>query len=469
MGVVRQNLGRIYRNSILNLATISAISQIHKLAPLLPLKYLAGNSSLMITYRYRLKPSRTQAETLGRHIEICRQVYNRMLGEVTRGRAVGSPLSWYRASSLLRQWKTGDFPEMREVHSRVAMMAAKRLFGNLASLAGKKRHGGKVGRLRFKGKGGYNSIAYNQSGFEVDPEHEEIHFSKVGAVRTVFHRSLPPGCRVKGIVVKRTGTRKWIACLQCEERQESNGEIEANIADRAQAALASGGRAVGIDLGITHFVADSSGHYAESPQYLQQSLAKVKKLQKKLSRKKKASNRRQKAKFALAKLHEKVANQRRDYLHKLSRYHVANYDVICAEDLAVAGMLQEKRAGFGKKANTTLHRHVAGAGWRAFLDMLAYKARSAGKLAIFVDPRGTSQECAACEVTVPKQLWSRTHLCPHCGFTADRDTNASLVILKRGTGRAPTPVELAPLLQLAGASAGAEAGTRTEYQCILLQ
>src|SRR5271157_1380051 len=382
MGVVRQNLGRIYRNSILNLATISAISQIHKLAPLLPLKYLAGNSSLMITYRYRLKPSRTQAETLGRHIEICRQVYNRMLGEVARGRAAGSPLSWYRASSLLRQWKAGNFPEMREVHSRVAMMAAKRLFGNLA---GKKRHGGKVVRLRFKGKGGYNSIAYNQSGFEVDPEHEEIHFSKVGAVRAVFHRALPPGCRVKGIVVKRTGARNWIACLQCKERQESNGEIEANVAGRVQVALVSG-RAVGIDLGIIHFVADSGGHYAESPQYLQQSLAKVKKLQKILSRKKIASKRRQKAKFALAKLHEKVANQRRDFLHRLSRYYVRQYDVVCVEDLNVAGILQEKRAYNSQAANKTLHRHVADAGWRSFLNMVAYKASSAGKLAFFVDP-----------------------------------------------------------------------------------
>src|SRR5271157_3519167 len=423
----------------------------------------------MITYRYRLKPSRTQAETLGRHVEICRQVYNRMLGEVARGRAAGSPLSWYRASSLLHQWMAGDFPEMREVHSRVAMMAAKRLFGNLASLAGKKRHGGKVGKLRFKGKGGYNSIAYNQSGFEVDPEHKEIHFSKVGAVRTVFHRSLPPGCRVKGIVVKRTGTRKWIACLQCEERQESNGEIEANIADRAQAALASGGRAVGIDLGITHFVADSSGHYAESPQYLQQSLAKVKKLQKKLSRKKKASNRRQKAKFALAKLHEKVANQRRDFLHKLSRYYVQHYDVVCAEDLNVAGILQEKRANNNQKANKTLHRHAADAGWRSFLNMLAYKASSAGKLSIFVDPRGTTQECAACGGIVPKKLWDRTHVCPFCGFAADRDINASLVILKRGTGQAPTSVELAPLLRLAGASAGDEAGILVTPHCIAIQ
>jgi len=285
-----------------------------------------------------------------------------MLGEVARGRATGLPLSWYRASSLLHQWKADDFPEMREVHSRVVMMAAKRLFSNLASLAGKKRHGGKVGMLRFKGKEGYHSLMYNQSGFGVNQERGVIRLSKVGAVRVVFHRPLPPEFKVKGIVVKRTGTGKWFVCLQCEEMQESNGEIEASAAIDVKTTLTRGGRAVGIDLGITHFATDSNVHFAASPQYLEQSLAKVKRLQKKLSRKKKVSKRRQKAKFALAKLHEKVANQRRDFLHKLSTYYVRNYDVVCAEDLNVAGILQEKRAELGQKASKTLHRQLTRGG-----------------------------------------------------------------------------------------------------------
>ena len=117
----------------------------------------------------------------------------------------------------------------------------------------------------------------------------------------------------------------------------------------------------------------------------------------------------------------------------------------------------------------TLRRHVSDAGWRDFLSKLAYKAQSAGKLAIFVDPRGTSQECGACGARVPKTLADRAHLCPQCGFTTDRDVNASVVIRKRGTGRAPSPVELAPLLQFAGASAGVEAGTLAGTSCIVMQ
>jgi len=131
-------------------------------------------------------------------------------------------------------------------------------------------------------------------------------------------------------------------------------------------------------------------------------------------------------------------------------------------------MLAEKYATFSKAARKTLHRHVADAGWRTFLDMLVYKAQSAGKLIVFVDPRGTSQECAVCGETIPKMLWDRVHSCPLCGFATDRDINASLVIRKRGTGRAPSPVELASLLRRIGASAGEEAGILKNSPYIVL-
>ncbi len=445
-------------------ATNPAVSRIHESATPPVLKRHWIKIHIMITYRYRLKPSRSQAEVLGRHLEVCRQVYNRLLREVDRARAVGTPLSWYNAERLLPEWKKTDFLALREVHSRVAMMAAKHLYDNIASLAGRKRNGRNVGKLRFKGKGSYNSLEYNQSGFAVDRSRGTISLSKVGVVRARFHRPLPLECVIKGVVVKRAGPQKWFACLQCEDPRSESGKTFLEDTSRT-----SGSRAVGIDLGITHFAADSGGHFAENPRYLEKSLKKVMKLQQQPSRKKPMSRRRQKARDALAKLHEKVGNQRRDFLHKLSRHYVDHYDLICAEDLDVAGMLQEKRAMPSPTARRTLRRHTADAGWRSFLNMVAYKAWSAGKQAVFVDPRGTSQECAACGATVQKQLWDRTHTCPQCGFTTDRDINASLVILKRGTGQAPTSVELAPLLRLAGASAGAEAGILARSRCIALR
>jgi putative transposase len=413
----------------------------------------------MITFRYRIRPSRKQVATLDRHVETCRQLYNRLLGELNRASEGNRVLSKTSAQAFLPAWKAGDFPELGEVYSRVAHMVVYQLYNNLAGLAAKKGRGQKVGRLRYKGRGWYASLNYNQSGFTIDQERGTIRLAKVGVVRATFHRELPPGATVKGIVVKKTNPGKWFACLQCAEQPRAGDAVECDLATRVRKSLTEGGRAVGIDLGITHFAADSDGQFAENPQYLDRSLAKIKVLQRKLSRKKRGSRRRAKARFALAKRHEKAANQRRDFLHKLSRYYVRKYDVVCAEDLSVSGMLAEKRAIPGNGRMKTLHRHVVDAGWRVFLDMLAYKAQSAGKLAIFVDPCGTSQECAACGAIVPKALWDRVHHCPRCGFTTDRDINASLMIKKRGTGRAPTPVELASLLRFAGATAGEEAGT----------
>ncbi|HMF29872.1 MAG TPA: transposase, partial [Candidatus Lokiarchaeia archaeon] len=114
----------------------------------------------MITFRYRIRSTREQGETPTKDIETCRRLYNRLLWELNRARGAGTPLSWVGAVSLLPGWKRGDFPELKDVHSRVAMMVARQLFANLASLGAKKRRGRKVGRLRFKGRGWYNSLAY---------------------------------------------------------------------------------------------------------------------------------------------------------------------------------------------------------------------------------------------------------------------------------------------------------------------
>ncbi len=422
----------------------------------------------MITFRFCLRPTRDQVATLARHIETCRVPYNQVLAELNHARDEGRVLSKGTAQGLLPTWKAGNFPELNGVYSKVAQMVVHQLYANVASLAAKKRRGCKVGKLRYKGQGWYTSLNYNQSGFKIDMENGTIRFAKVGMVRTTFHREIPPGFAVKGIVVKRTCAGKWFASLQCEEEPRAGKAVETDLATNITTKITAGGSAVGIDLGITHFAADSDGHFVDSPQYLDRSLAKVKLLQRRLSRKNKGSKRRVKARFALARRHEKVANQRWDFLHKLSRYYVRNYDVICVENLAVAGLLAINATAPVTRGKRTLHRHVVDAGWRAFLGMVAYKAQSAGKLAIFVDPRGTSRECAACGAYVPNALGDRVHRCPRCGFTTDRDTNASLVIRKRGTGRAPTPVELASLPRIAGASAGEEAGTLINSQYIVL-
>ncbi|MDG6219667.1 MAG: transposase, partial [Candidatus Thermoplasmatota archaeon] len=148
----------------------------------------------------------------------------------------------------------------------------------------------------------------------------------------------------------------------------------------------------------------------------------LKRLYRQLSRKKKESNNRRKARLRLARLHEKIAFQREDWLHKLSHEVVDRYDLIAVENLNVSGMLH----------NHHLAKHISDASWHQFIEMICYKAESAGSMVVFVNAKGTSQECCQCGTVVVKDLSVRVHDCPVCGLELDRDVNAAVTILNRG-------------------------------------
>jgi IS605 OrfB family transposase len=144
--------------------------------------------------------------------------------------------------------------------------------------------------------------------------------------------------------------------------------------------LPNTGRAIGIDVGVRHFLTDSEGRQVENPRFYERTLERIKRRQRTLSRKKKGSRNREKARVRLAKAYEKLVNQRDDFLHKLSRFYVDNYDLIAVERLNISGMARNHRLG-GK----------IDASWGKFLRMLSYKAERAGRRVVEVDPRGTSQ------------------------------------------------------------------------------
>jgi putative transposase len=143
----------------------------------------------------------------------------------------------------------------------------------------------------------------------------------------------------------------------------------------------------------------------------------------------------------VASLHERVTNQRDDFLHKLSRYYVNHYELIAVEDLNIRGMLR----------NHKLSSSISDVAWNKFAEMLAYKAGNAGKLVVRVDPRNTTQRCSRCGRIVKKSLAVRMHRCPYCGLKLDRDYNSAIDILKLGLEKLPqglrelTPVEILPL------------------------
>ena len=170
----------------------------------------------------------------------------------------------------------------------------------------------------------------------------------------------------------------------------------------------------------------------------EQSADKLAKLQRKIARAVKGSNNRKAIKDKIAKLHKRINCQRDDFLHKLSRTYVNNFDIICVEDLDVKGLKE-------KGHNNGMHRSIHDASWSKFIFMLSYKAQSAGRKLIKVDPRNTTQRCSACGSIVKKDLSVRVHECPYCGFSCDRDYNASRNILIAGMEQPVAPIEPKPL------------------------
>jgi putative transposase len=265
-----------------------------------------------------------------------------------------------------------------------------------------KKNGRRVGRLRFKGCGWFKTLNFNQSGFKL--ENCKLVLSKVGEIPIKLHRAIKG--EVKGVIVKRERSGRWYAIFQAEDEPEP---------------LPKTGRRIGVDVGIKHFLTDTEGRQIENPKFYERTLERIRIKQKQMSRKQGGSANREKAKTKLARVYEKLVNQRNDFLHKLSRFYVNSYDVAVAENLSISEMAR----------NHHLAEKILDASWGKFLHNLSYKAERAGRVVVKVNPRGTSQEG---------------------NMSLDRDYRASWNILQRGLvglGRPePTPVEMGPLLDV---------------------
>lgn len=201
---------------------------------------------------------------------------------------------------------------------------------------------------------------------------------------------------------------------------------------------------VGIDLGITHFVALSDGTFIESPRFFRKAQADLRRKQRHLSRCKRHSHRREKARKALAKAHRKIANQRRDFHHKHSTQLIKQHQVIVFEQLEPVTMSKRakpkqdgKYLPNGASAKSGLNKSILDAGWGLFQQICIYKAANAGRTVMLVNPRYTSQICSQCGTVRKKDLSERWHLCD-CGCSLDRDTNAAINILRLGSNQQST-------------------------------
>jgi len=357
----------------------------------------------MKTYKYRLHPSKSQRTQLIHTLEVCRWVYNETLA--TRKKAweqEGKPLSLYDTNKLLTVWKQ-EHPELKDAFSQVLQNVQGRVDLAFRAFFPRVKAGEKPGYPRFRGYGWYDSFTFKQSGFELGDN--GLRLSKIGTVKILQHR--PAAGRIKTLTLQREAFGNWYACFACEVESES---------------LPVNGLAVGVDMGLESYATLSSGEKVPNPRFFRRDEKELAKAQRKLSKAKQGTPERMLHRRAVQHIHQRIANRRKDFAHKLSREWVDSFGKIVFEKLAEKNMLR----------NHCLAKSISDAAWNQLIAYTTYKAENAGRVVVVVDPRNTSRQCSCCGTMVEKSLSVRVHPCPECGLILDRDQNAAINLLGLG-------------------------------------
>ena len=361
--------------------------------------------SLRKTHKYRLNPTPEQERALETALGRCRVLYNVALEErKTAWERCGVSLTYYHQANELPDLKT-TCPEYGEVHSQVLQDVVRRAERSFQNFFRRIREGEKPGYPRYQGRNRYHSFTYPQYGNGVTLDGGVLSLSKIGRIPIRLHRPLQGTPKTVTISWEADG---WYACFSC--------------ADVPVQPLPATGQETGIDLGIEAFATLSNGQRVFHPGWYRQAERALKIAQRRVSRRKKGSNRRSKVVTLLAKAHQQVKRQRADFHHKTALALVQQNDTIYHEDLRTANMIR----------NHHLAKSISDAGWAAFLGILAAKAAYAGKRVVAVPPAYTSQRCSGCGVLVSTGLSVRWHACSECGVSLHRDHNAAKNIERAG-------------------------------------
>ena len=350
-------------------------------------------------YKYRIYPTREQANTIDEMIEKCRLLYNELLS-LKKCAYKKSRINLSR-KDLYKQLKGG-----MEMHSQVSQNVADKLDKAFRNFFRRVKHGaGKKGFPRFKKYGTATSITLPQI-TNSEKVGKKTYFPKIGWLNTRYHREITG--TPKTLTLKKAKSGKYFITVCCENAREES--------------IKTTGKAVGIDLGLNHFIATSDGEFFDHPKPMKQLAEKRKKQARRFSKTKKKSNNRNKTRIRLARIDETIANTRNDFGWKLCQMLIKKYGIIYAEDLNIKGM----------QKNHYLAGAITDVSWNSFLEKLSYKAESAGGKVVKVNPKNTSQRCSSCSKIVKKTLAVREHSCPYCGLEIDRDINAARNILTLG-------------------------------------
>lgn len=373
---------------------------------------MADQSSTTIckTFEYKLRPNAKFIAACEHVLSSSRFLYNCLLEQrISYYQQTGKSLNKFEQSRQITEARN-EFSEMASVSRAIQTDVLDRLDKSYQAFF--KRN---AGFPRFKGQHRYHSFSQQIEKQRTCPlRGDKLHVPSVGTCRVRLSR--PIEGRVKQLRITRRADG-WFALLVCEIPQPKP--------------LPKTGVEVGVDVGIKSFATLSTGESIENPRHLAKASDTLAKLQRRLSRKKRGSNNRVKARQKVALAHAKVARTRKDFHHKEAAKLVARFDRIIVEDLNIKGMVK----------NRHLSKAIADVAWSQFFSILASKAENAGRQFEKVNPRYSSMTCSRCGHVQKMPLAIRTFVCQSCEFVIDRDHNAAKNLVRRSTPEV-TPVEL---------------------------
>jgi putative transposase len=356
-------------------------------------------------FKFRAYPNAEQAVAMAELLETHRRLYNNALSDRRHCfEAEKRTLGYGEQSGRLKTTRREN-PYLGRANFSSCQRTLKRLDRAFQAFFRRVKAGETPGYPRFRGRGRFDSVEFTQADGARLTSEGKVYFQSVGAVKLKMHRPLEGS--VKTITFRRQADG-WFVIFLCD------------VAERAVArAIAP---PVGIDLGLKAFLATSAGETVAPPKFYRQAQAKLRRAQRSVARKKKGGANRRKAVQRLARHHQHVRDQRRDFHHKTALDFVTRYGFIAHEALNVKGI-----------ARSRLAKSTHDAGWAQFLTILGHKAACAGVSVVAVDPRLTTQTCSECGglPAVSLTLSVRRYECSHCGLSLDRDVNAARVVLKR--------------------------------------
>lgn len=356
--------------------------------------------------KFRIYPNKKQKNLINQTFGCCRLIYNKGLAMRNKSYENGDKIGYSQTSTMPTELKKcEDFSFLKVVDSIALQQSLRDLDRGFVNFFQKR-----AAHPIFKSKHNHNQSyrTVNQNG-NIRIEGKYIKLPKLGFVK--MRQSMEVG-KINNVTIKRTPTDKYFVVLNVEFEPQPKPKP-------------NNGGCIGIDVGVKDFYSDSNGNVVPNPKYLEKSMRKLIREQRKLSRKQKGSNNRDKQRIKVALIHEKITNQRNDFLQKQSTILIRENQTICIEDLKVKNMMR----------NHKLAQHIGSVSWSKFFDMLAYKSIWYGNAVVKVPTMyPSSQTCSCCGYKNPlvKNLAVRIWECPNCHTVHNRDTNASVNILNKG-------------------------------------